>query len=300
MRGAAPIPNKPMGACSVPKVSEAVRNWLILQNRRQAIDPDDARIPVEIGLADRPVRPPAAVRPAELPYDRLFATAAESVLIVEATTECIVEANPAAAVLLRSTRPELVGALLTEAFAASGAQLLKGALSRACRHGSSNPLRIQPRDGGAELTAALSLFRTGAESYVLVRLQAPPTEVLRMSEDRGGSKVLEAIESASVGFLMTDSNFKIEYANPAFVEMIELSSVDEVLGNTLMHWLELSAHDLAKLSEQMSRREAVTVLTTRLRSDQKRSCDVELSAVAVPDQEAPCWGFSIRQRPILN
>jgi PAS domain-containing protein len=284
----------------VPKVSEAVRNWLILKNRRRAGASNNARISAGIGLAARPARERSAVRPAELPYDQLFAAAAEPVLIVEAATERIVEANPAAAALLRSTRPALVGALLTDGFVASGAESLRGSLSRACRHGSSNPLSVRTRDGGAELTATLALFRTAAQSYVLVRLTAPPSAVLHNLRGGSRSKVLDAIESASVGFLMTDSSFKVEYANPAFVEMIELSSVDEVLGKTLTRWLELSSADFARLSEQMSQRKAVTVLTTRLRPDQKRSRDVEVSAVAVPDQENACWGFSIRHRPILN
>ena len=284
----------------MPKVSEAVRNWLILKNRRPAGAPNNARISSGVGLAAGPARERTGVRPAELPYDQLFAAAAEPVLIVDAATECIVEANPAAAALLTSTRPALVGALLTDAFVASGAEPIRSSLSRARRHGSSKALSVRTRDGGAELTATLSLFRTAAESYVLVRLTAPSSALLHSLRGGGRSKVLDAIESASVGFLMTDSNFNVEYANPAFVEMIELSSVDEVVGKTLMHWLELSAADLARLSEQMSHRKAVTVLTTRLRSDQKRSCDVEVSAVAVPDQENACWGFSIRHRPILN
>jgi PAS domain-containing protein len=281
----------------VPKVSEAVRNWLILKNRRHAVGPDNARISA---LASRPARERTAGRPAELPMDQLFAAAAEPVLIVEAATESIVEANPAAAGLLRSTRPALVGARLTDALVASGAESLGDSLSRVCRHGSLSPLSVRTRDGGAELTASLSLFRTAAEPYVLVRLTAPPSALLYRPRARGRSKVFDAIESASVGFLMTDSNFKVEYANPAFVEMIEASSVDEVLGKALVHWLELSAADLARLSEQMRRREAVTVLTTRLRSDEERSCDVELSAVAVPDEENACWGFTIRERAILN
>jgi len=270
----------------VPKVSEAVRNWLILKNRRPAGAPNNARISSGVGLAAGPARERTAVRPAELPYDQLFAAAAEPVLIVDAATECIVEANPAAAALLTSTRPALVGALLTDAFVASGAEPIRSSLSRARRHGSSKALSVRTRDGGAELTATLST--------------SPSSALLHSLRGGGRSKVLDAIESASVGFLMTDSNFNVEYANPAFVEMIELSSVDEVVGKTLMHWLELSAADLARLSKQMSHRKAVTVLTTRLRSDQKRSCDVEVSAVAVPDQENACWGFSIRHRPILN
>jgi PAS domain-containing protein len=289
-----------MGACSVPKVSEAVRNWLILQNRRHAGGPNTPRITGGIRSAARPARERIGVRPAELPYDQLFAAAGEPVLIVEAATECIVEANPAAAVLLRSTRPALVGERLTEAFVASGAVSLRSALSRACRHGNSNLRSVRTRDGSAELSATLSLFRTGAESYVLVRLQAPPSAVRQIRPGHSRSKVFDAIDTASVGFVMTDSSFKVEYANPAFVEMVELTSVDEVLGKALVHWLELSGENLARLSEQMSQREAVTVLTTRLRSDQKRSCDVEVTAVAVPDQENACWGFSIRQRPILN
>ena len=282
------------------KVSETIRNWLILKDRRDTLGPRRARLPAEFQCTEPSACAERGTRPTQLAYEKLFNAATEPVLIVDAATESIVEANPAAAIVLSTTRSSLVGTPVTQVFVAASAHALKNSLAATCTQGSSRPVCLEARGGGSMLTAAFSLFRTASESYVLVRLTAPPSGVLENPRGSDRSIVYEAIEDASIGFLMTDSEFRVEYANRAFIEMIELSSLDELRGTSLARWLELSAGDLARLSEQMARREAVTVLTSNLRSEQNRSRDVEVSAVAVPDEENPCWGFTVCERPRLN
>jgi len=53
----------------------------------------------------------------------------------------------------------------------------------------------------------------------------------------------------------------------------------------------------------MARNEAVTDLVTRLRSVRGTGREVEVRAVAVPGDTAPCWGFTVREiraRAVLN
>lgn len=57
---------------------------------------------------------------------------------------------------------------------------------------------------------------------------------------------------------------------------------------------------MALLHDQMLRRQATTLMTARLRSEQNLLREVEVCAVAVPDGQSTCWGFTVRELPRLN
>ena len=238
---------------------------------------------------------------AELPYGWLFAAASESVLIVDAPSGTIVAVNPAAAALLQSTRYALVGTALIEAVDASSKRLLGESLACATRVGRATPVVIRALEGGPNLSATVSSFRRPPESYCLVRLAAKPRTGSEGVRHERASPVMDAIERAPVGFLIADSDLRVEYANRAFIEMIEVASLEELRSKSLQRWLEFTTSDSARLHAQMSEREAVTVLDTRLRSERGATREVEVRAIAVPDDhQSACWGFSVYARMPLN
>jgi PAS domain-containing protein len=236
----------------------------------------------------------------ELPYEWLFAAASESVLIVVAASGTIVAANPAAAALLNSTRSALVGTALADTVDDSSKQSLGNSLACATRVGRATPVAIRAVNGGPELSATLSLFRKPPESYCLVRLAAKRRADGESPGDRPTSPVLDAIEGAPVGFLVADSELRVEYANRAFIDMIEVGSLENLRSKSLQRWLKFTTSDSARLHAQMSAREAVTVLDTRLRSERGATREVEVRAIAVPDDQHACWGFSVCARTLLN
>ena len=68
----------------------------------------------------------------------------------------------------------------------------------------------------------------------------------------------------------------------------------------LARWLQLSDTDLAGLQDQMSQRQASTVMSAGLRCGPNSLREVEVCAVAVPDGQMSCWGFTVRELPRLN
>jgi PAS domain-containing protein len=232
-----------------------------------------------------------------LPSEWLFSVALEPVLIIDAGSRCIVQANPAAAELLQHPQAALVGIPLVRLFDESSTGIIEDSLNKAQGAGDAEEVTCRAAGGGPELRAKLSLFRSGAESFVLVRLAAEADEAWK---SRSQSPVFDAIEGASVGFLLTDSGLRIEYANQAFIDMIELPPPVEMRGKSLVQWLQLTADDLARLRDQMLQREATSVMTARLRTERDSPLEVEVCAVAVPDGAHTCWGFTIRELPRLN
>jgi nitrogen-specific signal transduction histidine kinase len=237
---------------------------------------------------------------AELPYERLFAAASEAVLVADAASGTVVAANAAAAVRLQSTRAALIGTPLLKAVDAASEQVLNRALGCASRAGRATPIVVRACNSHTELSATVSLFRRPPESYWLVRLAANPEAGCEVVHEAPVSPVLAAIEGATVGFLVADADLRVEYANRAFIEMIEAGSLEDLRSESLQRWLEFSTGDSARLQAQMCQREAVTVLDTTLRSERGSTRHVEVRAIAVPDEESPCWGFSICARPSVN
>jgi PAS domain-containing protein len=283
----------------LPKVSQVVRNPLIL---RKADGRAHARADSRSGItpSETTTCEPSFGNALGLREDWLFLAAAEPVLIISAATESILEANPAAATLLGIPRSALVGTVFHTAFAASSAAAVKDSLAVARGAGAASPLCIRARNGTTELIALLSFVRAAHKSYVLVRLSSQATASVCTTRGRTASPVFDAIEGAAAGFVMTDCDLRVDYANHAFVRMVELASLDDARGKSLTCWLALSQVDVAQLHRQMHEREAVTILKTRLNSDKDTWRDVDVRAVAVPDRQNACWGFSICERPRLN
>jgi PAS domain-containing protein len=134
----------------------------------------------------------------------------------------------------------------------------------------------------------------------LVRLAANPEAGYEFSHEAPPSPVLAAIEGATVGFLVADADLRVEYANRAFIEMIEAGGLEDLRNRSLQRWLEFTTSDSARLQAQMCCRQAVTVLDTTLRSERGSTRRVEVRAVAVPDEQSACWGFSVCARPPVN
>jgi PAS domain-containing protein len=248
-------------------------------------------------------RPPAAPAPlpagqSALPSEWLFSMAAEPVIIAEATARRIVQANPAAAQLLGLPRDQLIGRPVLEAFHVSDAEAICGGLDSAMSAEGAQAVSCRPIEAATPIRAVMSWFKADADSYFLIRL-GPPAGDAGQRVGRA-SPVFDAIENTSVGFLLTDAEFRIEYANQAFLDLIELTDAAEVHGQPLARWLALSAADLARLRNQMLQREATSVMAVRLLTEGRTSPDVEVCAVAVPDGHALCWGFTIAELPRLN
>ncbi len=262
----------------------------------------------------------------------LFAAASQAVMIVELASGNIVEANPAAAALLDSERTQLLGSSFLGVFDPDSTPALAQMIATVRRRGHIERVIARTRGrsaargsrlarwarAGRDIAITLSLVSAESDAYMLVRL-LPATRAASDRNDHGDgdsdgdgaddsdtrdasdakvpSLVLDAIEKAPEGFVVTDPELRLSYANRAFIRMAGLDSLAQLQGNSLTLWLELTQADLTRLNEQMARREAVTVFNTTLRrsslSTRGASLEVEVSAIAVPDGRERSWGFRI-------
>ena len=234
----------------------------------------------------------AKYRQMEARHRLLFQVASEAVLIVDAQTRKIVEVNPAAGRLLGEGAQRLLGRLFPEGFDASSTQALHALLGAVRATGRTDDVTVSSSEGTKEFVASASLFREDRSTYFLIRLQ--PLNVHRPSTSNVNSKVLEIVASAPEGFVVTDLDGRILYANRAFLDLVQLATEEQSRNESLERWLGRPGVDFNLLTAQLREHGSLRAFATQLRGEYGAKSDAEICAVSVLDGEAPCFGFTIR------
>jgi len=234
------------------------------------------------------------LRQAEARHRLLFQVSTEAVLIVDATTRKILEANPAAATLLSDGPKRLVGRTFPEGFDEASNQSLQGLLGAVKATGRTDTVNVRSLDGTREFSAAASLFREERSSFFLIRLASLDGSVGSDAIPTQKSRVLEIVASAPEGFVVTDLDGRILFANRAFLDLAQLATEEQSRNESLERWLGRPGVDFNLLTAQLREHGSLRLFATQLRGEFGSSVDVEICAVSVVDGEDPCLGFTIR------
>jgi transcriptional regulator PpsR len=234
------------------------------------------------------------LRHVENRYRLLFETSTEAVLIVDAPSQRLVEANPAARQLFGESAKRVLGQGLSEIFDVESRQAVVGLLAGVRAGGRPEDVRARLAGGEREVYVSASLFRQESESLFLVRLAAAPGEAGAADLPKIRSKLLTVVENAPDGFVVTGPDGRILTANAAFLEMAQLATEEQAQGEALDRWLGRPGVDLNVLIANLRQRGTVRLFATTLRSEYGANSEVEVSAVLVRNGGQPCLGFSIR------
>lgn len=232
----------------------------------------------------------AHLRSAETRYRLLFQIASEAVLVVDAATRRVSEANPAAVELVAAGGP-ITSRPLAQLFAPESAGALEDLLTAARSAGRSDENRLRLADG-REALASASVFRQDRVTHFLVRL-APPTGASgALAAAR--RRVLRVVERLPDAIVVTDSDRRILSANAAFIDLVQLATEEQARGEPLERWLGRSSVDCNVLTASVREHGSVKRFGTVVQGEYGLSEDVEVSAVLAPEGEEACYGFAIR------
>lgn len=234
------------------------------------------------------------LRHAETRYRVLFQMASEAVLIVDATDQKIVEANPVASELLGMTAKRIVGRPFPEGFDSRSTRAVERLLSVVRSTGHGEDVRVTSLEGAREFLVSASLFRQENATHFLIRLSPTKASSEEAGLQKTKSRLLEVVESLPDGFVVTDAAGRVLTSNRAFLELTQLASEEQVKGESLDRWLGRPGVDLSVLMANLREHGAVRLFATTLRGAFGSPTDVEISAVAVLDADPPCFGFTIR------
>jgi transcriptional regulator PpsR len=234
----------------------------------------------------------ARIRDAEKRYRLLFQFAAEAVLIVDAGTHRVVEANPAAAMLIGKDAKKLIGQAFGELFDDASQQAARSFVAA---------VRVAPRIDNVHvnLTAAKeplllsgSLFRQDNVAHVLVllsRLGGAGAGVIDEKADL--ARIVDRMPDA---FVVVDPGRRVLTANSAFLDLVQASAEDHVRGQPIERWLGRPGVDVDVLFANLRSHGSVRHFSTIMRGEFGANEDVEVAGVDVPGGTRPCAGFSIR------
>lgn len=234
-------------------------------------------------------------RHAETRYRHLFQVASEAVLVVDATTQKILEANPTAARLLGDGGANsLVGASFPCGVDSRSAESLNNLLAGVRATGRAEQGRAELLEARGEVRVSVSTYRQDRTSQFLVRLSRVVADADDEQPPSTNSMLLKLVQSAPDCLVVTDLDGRVISANMAFIELAQLSTEEQVRGETLDRWLGRTGVDLSVMISNLRQRGAVRLFATTLRGEYGAVTDVEISATMVPHGERPFLGFTIR------
>jgi transcriptional regulator PpsR len=228
------------------------------------------------------------LRHAQALYRVALQLSTDAMLVVDATTLTVLEANPAAGRLLSLPAAEMVGQAFPNGFAAEGSKAIAAQLNKARVTTVVDEVQASLIDGGKEFFVACSHVRQENGSLFMVRLTP-----LR-SGDGAHAMMNRLVEAAPDGFLMTDRDGRITAANRTFVELAQLASEEEVCGRRLEQFLGRTAVDTDVLLTNMRQYGSVRLFATTMRGALGNVAEVEVSSVTVSSGRDQAFGFAIR------
>ena len=232
------------------------------------------------------------LRQLETRYRVLFEMASEAVIVLDANTFKVIEANPRAADLLGDSVKKLSGRLLMDYLTKGNRIQVQSLLSKVAYTSTVAELNTSILSG-QEVYLSAAPFRNENQSLILVTLKRSG-ELVDRHDSNAQSLVIQALENAPDGFIVTNSAGKILTANQAFLRLIMSDKLEQILNEPLDRWLERSSVDLRVMLSNLHEKGSIKLFATSIRDSFGTLHPVEISAVSVPYPHA-CLGFTIRE-----
>lgn len=233
------------------------------------------------------------MRNVESRYRILFQMSSEPVLIVDAATHRVVEANPSASNLLGESPTHLIGKLFPDAFLLDTPSVANS-ISQAIRT-QSRIESTRVRLDGREFVLDGMFFRQDASAFFLMRF-APIARTHGDATQRGelSSQVHQFFDRAPDGFVLTDRDGQLLRANSAFLQLAQIDNESHAHGETIDRWIGKSSVDFSVLLTNLRQNKSLKLFSSVVRGEHGSPIDVEISAVVVGEGEPERFGFVIR------
>lgn len=243
-------------------------------------------------------------RQTETRHRQLFQVATDAVLVVDAASLTVVQANRAAAELFGREQPRMAGLPAVAGIDLAFRPAVEALLSAARASGRPAEIRARlGRPGGQTASAALvdvsaTPFRSRSDA------SSPPLLLMRMrrAEARGGDsarRLAEFVERTPDALAITDSHGRLQAANPSFHALCA-GDGRSAIGRTLVELLGDPAGRLGGLITAVRHLGLANEarVPTGSHEDPLRLQQVEVSASLLAEGDQECIGFTLRRPPV--
>ncbi len=231
-------------------------------------------------------------RQAEARYRLLFQIATDAVLVVDAETLEIVEANQAAAQMFDMAPDQLVGRPASFGFERHSRRVVDGLLGTAKI--SALPSEIRARLLGRTTATNVSAIQIRSDDSVRILMRVRSMGIPGTSTDMNAT-LARMVDSTSDGVVVTDSVGRIQMANPAFLKLACMQTEADVRGRALMDWIGVSEEQFASLLAKVRSQGITGRIASHLLAGNAQVNQVELSAALLTEGDQECIGFTIHR-----
>ena len=235
------------------------------------------------------------LRATETRYRALFQLAREAVLIADATSMKIVEANPAAVDMLANGSRRIVGRQVMDLFSPRDTRAVESLVASVRALPRAEDIEVGLANAQRNVRLSASLFQQDQQGFLLIRLRPLGAETVDSSRRTPASIALGVLGHLPEGLVVVDADHRILTANPAFVEMIELATEEQVRGQPIDRWIGRVDVDVDILFASIREHGSVRRFMTAVRGEYGGRENVEVSAVSVTQGPIPCIALSLRK-----
>ncbi len=232
------------------------------------------------------------LRHVETRYRLLFQLSTDAIVVVDADTMKIVDASGAAGRLFDIPAEKLLGRAFPYGIAAGSVRAMDDLAASARTTGHASDVRIELADARGRAHVSASCFRQENMTLLLVRIAPEGSTTSNVPASRG--RIQDLVEHAPDCFVVTTTSGDIVMANRAFLDLAQLGSEEQCKGRSLSNWVGRPAADIDLFLTVLREHGVVRLASSALRGEHGLITEVEISAVAEPDGESPCYGFILR------
>jgi transcriptional regulator PpsR len=242
------------------------------------------------------------LRNAETRFRLLFQMSTEAVIILESSTQKIVELNPAAEHLLNGLATVGVGVRFPKGLGESQVRAIDALLDRVRASGRPDEIELQlgPSEldvSGGQLAISATLFRQEQHAFILLRISTGQS--LQMPQPES-ARVIEAVTRSVDAFVLTDHTGDILWCNEAFIDLVHVADAKVLQGEPLNTWLGRNNVEFNVLMANLKQKLRLRSFVIGLRGEDGTLYEVETSAVAMLTGVPQCYAFTMRNLRALT
>lgn len=230
-------------------------------------------------------------RQSETRYQLLFQIATDPVLVVDASSLNVIDANRAAARLFGQPLDQLIGKRATLPLNDSSRPALLELFATAKASGRAADCEALIDGPQRRVRISVTPLRTESSTALLMRLKTvdPQWQVPEANQ-----RLVALMALSPDAIVVTDGEGRVQMVNPAFIELAQIDIRTIIVGSPLSNWLGATAGELGRLMDSMREALYSQRVSSTIRGAAGRLTRVEVAAVCLAENEDEAFGFIVR------
>jgi transcriptional regulator PpsR len=230
------------------------------------------------------------LRQTETRYRLLFDNIAYPVMIVDADSYEIQQANKACHIVMAIAVGSLEGKSLLSRVEPEYRDDIIAYMSAMQANNTTPPVHVKLLGDTENIQLSASAFRQNGRPFWLVNIDNGQHEMPRRQSD---SYILDVVERMPDAFVLADENHAVIVANRAFADLVQAGSAAQLVGVSLSGLIGRPNVDLGLLKKQLRDHHNVRNFSSVIKDLNGHEEPVEISAIMI-ERDKPLFGYSVR------